>query len=304
VTNAIIRLWTQWARLRFFWRRMRLHIPRDALVLDIGSGDNPHGRADILCDRHIVAQIDRPGAFFLDRPLVVGDAHHLPFRDGAFDYVICSHVLEHTDRPEELLAELMRVARAGYIETPSSLSEKLGGKVFHRVYVDLENGTLAIRHKPGPVFDSQLHVTFHGFWRRNTAFMFFYWRHVDLHFTRMEWRNRIPFRIIGAPSVAAWPADEEDQMPDLEALARLPRSRITPKWRLKRLLYQLAGQWHPPRRIDLQSILACPLCRAPLQLAADRATCGRCPASFPVCAGIPVLLEEALGKPVAEGALR
>lgn len=35
----------------------------------------------------------------------------LPFRDGSFEEVVCSHVIEHTTSPSKLLRELVRVAR-------------------------------------------------------------------------------------------------------------------------------------------------------------------------------------------------
>ena len=44
---------------------------------------------------------------------VQGDAVHLPFRDGAFDRVICSEVLEHIPDDLAVMRELARVLRAG-----------------------------------------------------------------------------------------------------------------------------------------------------------------------------------------------
>ena len=44
----------------------------------------------------------------------------MPFADKTFDYAICSHVLEHVERPDTVIAELTRVAKAGYIEVPDS----------------------------------------------------------------------------------------------------------------------------------------------------------------------------------------
>lgn len=73
-------------------RRVRLAIPRDALVLDLGSGDNPHGRADLLCDRDVVVS-QGAGPLYLDRPLVVATPNASPSIDGAFDYAVCSHLL-------------------------------------------------------------------------------------------------------------------------------------------------------------------------------------------------------------------
>ncbi len=40
---------------------------------------------------------------------VCADAETLPFRRDCFDVVICNHVYEHTDNPEEMLAEIERV---------------------------------------------------------------------------------------------------------------------------------------------------------------------------------------------------
>lgn len=292
--DSFVSLLNQWARLRFFWRRLRLRIPRDALVLDVGSGNDPHGRADVLCDFDIASERERVGPLRVDRPFVVADIQRLPFRDGAFDYAICSHVIEHTERPEQALAELCRVGHAGYIETPSSLGEKLGGFVFHRWLCDVDDGVLVFKRKPRPVFDEQLHFTFHRLWRRNAAYMFFYWQNIDLYYICLEWQGQIPFRIVEVDAMGDWPADPHAPL-DLEVL----RNSLHPtapnlKWRTKRLLYRLAGQWHPHRRIDLQALLACPLCRGSLELGHDSARCSACEARFPVCNGIPVLLAEAL----------
>jgi len=46
-------------------------------------------------------------------PLLRGNAERLPYADGSFDVVVCTEVLEHTQQPAEVLAELMRVAAPG-----------------------------------------------------------------------------------------------------------------------------------------------------------------------------------------------
>lgn len=40
-----------------------------------------------------------------------GDIYHLPYKDNAFDVVICSEVLEHLEDPAAALKELTRVAK-------------------------------------------------------------------------------------------------------------------------------------------------------------------------------------------------
>jgi SAM-dependent methyltransferase len=47
------------------------------------------------------------------RVAVVADGHRLPLRDRSVGSVVCSHVLEHVDRPEMVIDEIHRVLRPG-----------------------------------------------------------------------------------------------------------------------------------------------------------------------------------------------
>jgi ubiquinone/menaquinone biosynthesis C-methylase UbiE len=96
------------------------------LVVDIGSGAFPNPRADVLCDRELTDNRHRSGmAAVVDRPFVVADVTALLFRDGSIDFAIVSHLAEHVADPVAMCDELRRVAKAGYIETPSPLAEWL-----------------------------------------------------------------------------------------------------------------------------------------------------------------------------------
>ena len=48
-------------------------------------------------------------------PLMRGDAYKLPFSDGAFDLAVLLTTLEFLERPQEALAEALRVARYGVV---------------------------------------------------------------------------------------------------------------------------------------------------------------------------------------------
>jgi len=167
--------------------RQTCNPPAAGLVLEIGSGDNPHPRADVLLDRYPGADNrERGGDLVVDRPFVVADAHHLPFKDGAFAYTICSHILEHMDDPLQFAAELRRVSAAGYIQSPSEIAERLFHWSFHRWYVNLEGDTLVLHprepHEPfGELFDY--------LYAFNPAYYFFQRSMPDLFWVEREWRG-------------------------------------------------------------------------------------------------------------------
>jgi len=95
-------------------------------VLDVGSGGEPFPYATHLVDllpepsRHRNVELDTDG-----KPFTIADVQDLPFADGSFDFVYCSHLLEHVDEPIQACRELMRVARRGYIETPAMMKDVL-----------------------------------------------------------------------------------------------------------------------------------------------------------------------------------
>lgn len=112
------RAFDSWIPLQRYWQRERFRIihafAADAgRVLDIGCGSS-----------RIVQTL--PGAVGMDmairklrwlrapgRLLLQGDMNRLPFRDGAFDTVICSEVIEHVPREEVRLEEMVRVITPG-----------------------------------------------------------------------------------------------------------------------------------------------------------------------------------------------
>lgn len=122
--------------------RLKLNIPTGAKVLDVGSGHNPHPRANVIVDKYTDDNYHRAGDIKIlkKQEFINADGENLPFKDKEFDYVICNHVLEHVDNPRKFLAELSRVGKQGYIETPSLLGEHLIPKPSHKwLLLDINN---------------------------------------------------------------------------------------------------------------------------------------------------------------------
>jgi SAM-dependent methyltransferase len=172
-----------------------LNIKQTDRVLEIGSGNRPRKRSNILCDRYIESNYERAGEENLvidKRPFVVADGQALPFREKSFEYVITSHILEHVDDPKRFVAELTRVARAGYIETPSELGEKIFGWPFHKWIVRIENDTIVMRPR---TIDSPFKNYFHQMYQNDFLFAEFIDSHFSDYYVQYEWKGTIPLRI-------------------------------------------------------------------------------------------------------------
>ena len=77
-------------------------------VLDLGCGVG-HS-LDLLAPRESVG-VDREPSALAGQPreTVLADMRALPFKDGSFASIVCSHAVEHVPDPERLLAEAARV---------------------------------------------------------------------------------------------------------------------------------------------------------------------------------------------------
>ena len=101
-------------------------IPEGASVLDIGCGPFPFAEATMVCDLFEGETIHRRGDLRTDgKALIVADVADLPFDDKSFDFVYCSHVLEHVEDPITACSEIARVGKRGYVETPNFMKDAL-----------------------------------------------------------------------------------------------------------------------------------------------------------------------------------
>jgi SAM-dependent methyltransferase len=101
-------------------------IPAGSSVLDAGAGESVYRHLFSHCDYKaldLAVGDDRWNYEGLDYVAPLDD---MPIPDASFDAVICTQVLEHTERPQESVAEMFRVLRPGgrlFITAPMAQSE-------------------------------------------------------------------------------------------------------------------------------------------------------------------------------------
>lgn len=269
-------------RLKFSYQKYTLGYRPDDLVLDVGSGNNPHPRADLLCDQFLLNDTERGGPLQVDRPLVGGDIEHLPFRDKSIDFVIASHILEHVHDPRRAIAELRRVARRGYIETPAEFGGKLLDIPFHRWYVRLDQRKLIFTGKSTGMHDAHLNEVSYKLWRTDREFQRFFWNHLDLFLVRLTWDDTIDLEVV-EPAGELYSPETFIHTRLEDALESKPEDRSLRAW-AKGLAhrYYHSPLYGRPRTVDLNLLCACPMCKGTLSFGTEVARCSTCAINYPV----------------------
>lgn len=246
----------------FLQRRVYIDVSPTELVLDVGSGDKPHWRADILLDAFpseaFASQRIGGGAAIIDRWFVQGNVEKMPFRDHAFDYVICSHLLEHVQHPDRALQELVRVSKRGYIEVPFEGSQKLNDFPSHLWYIHEDHGSLIFSAKQQQVFDPYIDQLMHVMMRSN-LWSKFTMDHFDSCTVQKKWNGQIPFEIQGQASPSL--------MKDIELLTETSHQANTGSsvpGRLRSFFFSCLRKGsqilHPRKNISLEALLLCLNC--------------------------------------------
>jgi len=265
------------------WSLRRLHVPvpADALVLEVGSGGNPYFRSNVLLDAYAETRERHWEPLITDRPTVLGFVEKLPFRDKAFDFVIASHVLEHSRDPEAFLRELQRVARAGYIEVPDAFMERINPYLDHRLEITVREGRLVIRKKSAHQADSELVELYEH--KANAVIAGETMRRHPFHFhVRYYWEDTIDFEVLNPEVDINWP------VPVSERIGIAPGLVAGLKKRILELVRALFSQNRRNRNIRLAELMQCSCCgRAELQWDEAEVACPGCDARFPIVAGVP-----------------
>lgn len=241
------------------WSLRRLYCPvkKDDLVLEVGSGGNPYFRANALCDAYFETAERHFEPLIYDRSTVLAFIENLPFKDNAFNFIIASHVLEHSTNPDKFLLEIQRVARAGYIETPSAFFERICSYPMHRLEIEEEGGELVIYKKTAPVEDTYLNNLF----SKKASKVFPEWVskrpfHFNIRYYWMKDNGGIRYKIINPEYKFDW------ELPVVE------KSKITPtpfvaliKKFILFIVRKLFSQNLRNKRIKITDYLICLKCR-------------------------------------------
>jgi ubiquinone/menaquinone biosynthesis C-methylase UbiE len=273
--------------VKLAWACRRLHCPvqTSALVLEVGSGGSPYFRANVLIDAYAQSRERHWAPFITDRPSVLGLGEALPFKDKSFDFVIASHVLEHSDDPEKFLLELQRVAKAGYIETPDAFMERINPYWDHRSEVTVRNGVLEVRKKPAWLFDSELVELYEDKAKELIAGSVIPSNPFLFH-TRFYWADQINFRIINPDVDSSWNPPEPDKTTNLQMSLRAKLGRLG----LAAARF-LLSQKIRNRYLKLSTLLRCPGCNSNKLKFSDKSVdCINCGQQYEVVAGIPRML--------------
>lgn len=273
------------------WSLRRLHVPvpASALVLEVGSGGNPYFRANILIDAYEATRERHYVPLVADRPTVLGYAESLPFKDKIFDFVIASHVLEHSADPKRFLSELERVAKAGYIEVPDALMERLNPYLDHRLEITERDGRLMIRKKKAWRTDPELVELYEHGANKVIAGRAIPRHPFEFH-VRHYWNDRIHYEIINDDDDASWPAPPSNFAPHQSTLrARLQATVLD-------AIRRMFSQRKRNRTLDVVSLLQCPECQeGRLFREGVLLKCGTCEASYEVINDIPRLFPQHKG---------
>jgi len=211
----------------------------------------------------------------------------MQFKDKAFDFVIASHILEHMADPETFLKELQRIGKAGYIETPNAIFERLHPYNIHCLEIIENNGVLHIHKKHGPVEDAFLGTknllgdnSIWGKYMNDSPHMF----HV-----RYFWNNEIKYEVSNPEVSAHWIEEINAHSESGET----KDSYLTDEKGWRDYGLAILNRWHVYRRsrrlknFNLTSILACPECGGALHVANQLLGCSNCKVAYPYNNGIP-----------------
>jgi len=166
--------------------------------IDIGCGYRPMADADVLTDLYPLEAKERAhGKVKIPRgkKFVKCNVEKMPFKNKEFDYAYCRQVLEHTHYPEKACAEIIRIAKAGRIETPSYFSEILFGWKYHKwLIVERANKLFFFQKRQNE--DRMFGKFFRYAIRFNPVIKMFFKKYHYLFVNHFDWQDEFGYEVI------------------------------------------------------------------------------------------------------------
>ena len=178
--------------------RFDLSVKRSDKVLEVGGGHNPHPRSNVVVDKYVDSNFHRSGDIKVlkNQQFLNADGENLPFADKEFDYVICCQVLEHVENPVRFLTEQFRVAKRGYIETPSLIGEYLFPRESHKWILHEYKDVLYLVDKKNLGFNYGYdlgHLIQDYLPKHSIGFKILERTHPNIETVRIEWETDFPY---------------------------------------------------------------------------------------------------------------
>lgn len=188
-----------------FFPELIKHISHSDRVLEVGPGGTPHPRADVFlekvfeCPDEAEMQRGKAPPLITNKNIIYFNGGEFPIKDKEFDYVICSHVLEHTDNLEYMVSELFRVAKKGYIEYPTIYYEFIYNIPVHSKLIKLKDNNLLYINKSDTILDKFSSIQEHFFYTLGKGYTDLVDDLKSIMFEGFEWSE--PFFVKRAKSI-------------------------------------------------------------------------------------------------------
>ena len=178
-------------------------------------------------------------------------------------------------RSSLVLTRIQRVGKAGYIETPNAIFERLNPYHIHLLEVMNINDTLIINKKPAPrpdLFLNEIELIKHS-----SEWNSFFYGKPKLFHVQYLWKDKIDFKILNPDVSSGWFVDPNVAGVGDEDFATSPTSNG-----LRSMGLSALRKWHRLRKkkVYITQLLACPECHGSLITTDEVASCENCQVSY------------------------
>ena len=178
---------------KLWWPTRKIFLYRKGgVVLYLGTDVYPPPRADIILIPHneqMTPFVERCKKTF--KFILHCNCNNIPLNDNSVDFIILSSALEFCSKPAELLSELSRIGKAGYVESASAILDRFYPHP-SRVSEVLEcENSLLIKNKIAQVEDEFLSSARLFQTNNHWSFIFKFFPHFFM--ISYRWENKIEY---------------------------------------------------------------------------------------------------------------